>query len=284
MAKQAVWIGIAIGVFIAGLGIGYAVFSANQSVNFMQMTPKQMQQMMSNPQIMTQWHQTMMSNPQMMNNWMNTMMSNPQSMQQIHDIMMSNPQHMQTMMNAIGPTMMNSMMNNSQMSQQMVGMMMQNQQFMHRMMTNSQFQQNWMGPWISNSTNWQGMMGSGWMNQGMMKNKMMGPMMMGTPITKESDILKTIDKIEDLLNQVSIKYHDGDSSGALSTATEAYLENYEYIEGTVAAKDQHLMEKVELMLRQDLRHAINTDQPAEKIDSKIDSIKQELGNIRNLFQ
>jgi len=112
---------------------------------------------------------------------------------------------------------------------------------------------------------------------------MMSPMMMGTPITKQADVLKTIDNIEDLLDQVSTKYHEGDSTGALATATEAYLENYEYIEGAVADKDPSLMGKVELMLRLDLRHAINTGQSAEDIDSTIESIKEELGNIRKLF-
>lgn len=109
-------------------------------------------------------------------------------------------------------------------------------------------------------------------------------MMMGAAITKETDVIKTIDKIEDLLEQVSTKYNEGDSSEALSLATEAYLENYEYIEGAVASKDGVLMEKVELMLRQDLRHAINTAQPSEDIDAKIDSIKEELQKIRILFQ
>jgi hypothetical protein len=107
--------------------------------------------------------------------------------------------------------------------------------------------------------------------------------MMGTPITKDTDVLKTIDNIEVLLDQVSAKHHDGDSAGALATATEAYLENYEYIEDAIADKDSALMSKVELMLRMELRHAINTDQSAEEIDSIIGSIKEELGNIRELF-
>jgi hypothetical protein len=261
MANQAIWIGIAVGVFFAGLGIGYAVFSASTPV----MGPGNRQQMMAQ----------MMSDPQVMNDWMNQIMANPQTMQKMHDVMMNNPQHMQTMINTMGPNMM--------------GHMMQNQQFMHEMMMDPQFQQNWMGPWMSNSTNWNMMVGAGWINQDMMgpgmmgSGMMMGPMMMGTPITKQADIIKTIDNIENLLDQVSTKYNEGDSTGALSSATEAYLENYEYIEGAVAEKDQNLMQKVELMLRRDLRHAINTNQPAEEIDSQIDSIKEELAKIKDLF-
>jgi len=32
------------------------------------------------------------------------------------------------------------------------------------LMKNQQFQQNWMGPWMMNDTNWRGMMGSGMMS------------------------------------------------------------------------------------------------------------------------
>ena len=289
MVNQAVLIGIAAGVFFAGLGVGYAVFQSNTNNITLNQRQQLMTQMMSDPQVMNSWMNNMMQNPTMMNQWMGTMMGNQQFMQQMHNSMMSNPQHMQMMAGMMGPDMMGYMMNNPQMNQQMMNTMMGNQQFMHGMMMNPQFQQNWMGPWMSNSTNWKGMMGSGWMNQGMMKNNMMGPgmmggnMMMGTPITKESDVLKTIAKIETLLDQVSTKYHSGDSAGAMSAATEAYLENYEYIEGTVAKKDQNLMQKVELLLRVDLRSAINTNQPIKEIDSTINSIKEELGKIKKLF-
>jgi len=81
MTKNVLVIGVAIGVFFAGLGVGYAVFQVNQP-NFANMNPQQMQQMMNNPQMMSQWHQTMMNNPQVMNNWMNTMMQNPNMMNQ----------------------------------------------------------------------------------------------------------------------------------------------------------------------------------------------------------
>jgi hypothetical protein len=303
MTSQYVWIGIAIGVFFGGLGIGYAVFSATQPVNFMNMTPLQMQQMMNNPQMMTQWHQTMMNNPQAMNSWMNTMMQNPnmmnqwmgtmmgnqQFMQQMHNSMMNNPQHMQTMATMMGPNMMGYMMNNPQMNQQMMNTMMGNSQFMHGMMMNPQFQQNWMGPWMSNSTNWQGMMGSGWMNQGMMRggmmggNTMMGNWMMGQPITKNNDVLSTINNIEKLLDQTSSEYRNGNQDKAFSLATTAYLENYEYVESTIAAKDLKLMQKIELMLRVDLRSLIQNGASEDDVDAKIDSIKTDLAQVKKLF-
>ena len=265
MASQAILIGIAIGVFFAGLGIGYAVFQSSPSSVTLESRQQMMAQMMSDPTTMNDWMNQMMANPQAMQKMHDTMMNNPDHMKQMHDTMMNNPQHMQQMMA--------QMMMDPAAMQQMHQMMFQDPQHMQQMMG------------MMNNTNWQGMMGPGSMwNSGMMgQGMMMSPMMMGTPITKQSDVLKTIDNIEDLLDQVSTKYAEGDSAGALSTATEAYLENYEYIEGAIASKDPDLMEKVELMLRRDLRHAINTDQSVEEINSTIDSIKEELDNIRNLF-
>ncbi|HSA98415.1 MAG TPA: hypothetical protein VLF17_04990 [Candidatus Nitrosotenuis sp.] len=264
MANQALLIGVAVGVFFAGLGVGYAIFQASQP-NFANMSPQQMQQMMSNPQMMAQWHQTMMNNPQAFNNWMG---------------MMNNPQYMNQMMGA--------MMGNPQMSQYMMNTMMGNPQFMHTMMGNPQFQQNWIGPWMSNSTNWKGMMDSGWMNQGMMGNNMMGGNMMGNwkagqPTTKNNEVLSTINNIEKLLDQVSSKYGSGDKNDALSLATSAYLENYEYVESAIAAKDLKQMEKIELFLRVDLRSMIQNGKSVDDVNAKIDSIKAELEKVKKLF-
>lgn len=293
MTNQYLWLGIVIGVFIAGLGIGYAI---NQYTVTPNMMAQNMQQMMLNPaqrqQMMNQW----MQNPQAMNDWMGNMMSNPQAMQKLHDIMMNdpthmqkmhetmmnNPQHMQTMAGMMGPGMVNYMMNDTNLSQQMMSTMMQNHQFMQGMMTNSQFQQNWMGPWMNNNTNWRNTMGS-YMNPGMMSSDM-GYNMMGTPITKNNDVVSTVKNIESLLDQISSKYKSGNKDAAFSLASTAYLENYEYIEGKIASKDRQLMEKTELMLRVDLRNLIKNGSPQTDIDSKIDSIKDELEKVKSLFK
>lgn len=116
MASQGIWIGIAIGVFFAGLGIGYAVFQSSNQLNFANMTPQQMQQMMNNPQAFNSWMNTMMQNPQYMNQMMGTMMQNPQ----------------------FGNWMMGPMMNNPQFMNQ----------WMSTMMNDPNFQQQYMGPWM----------------------------------------------------------------------------------------------------------------------------------------
>lgn len=143
MVSQSVLIGITVGVFFAGLGIGYAVFYSSQS-NFAHMTPQQMHQMMSNPQMMSQWHQTMMDDPQAFNSWMGLMMQNPHHMNQMMGSMMQNPQ--------FGNWMIDPMMSNQQVMNGMMGQMMNNPQLMNRwmstMMDNPNFQQQYMGPWM----------------------------------------------------------------------------------------------------------------------------------------
>jgi len=77
MVNQYIWIGVTIGVFFAGVGIGYGVLQSTYQPQHMMYT----QQMMNDPNTMIQWHKTTMNNPAYMDSWMNIMMNDPQSMQ-----------------------------------------------------------------------------------------------------------------------------------------------------------------------------------------------------------
>src|SRR5574337_1757531 len=125
MTSQYVWIGITIGVLVAGIGIGYAVFINTYNPYAMMMgNPAMFNQMMvRNPQFSGQYMGYMMQNPQYMNQWMS-----------------QNPQYMSQWMG--------SMMQDPQLRQQMYNYMLQNQDFMYNMMKNSNFQNNYMGPWM----------------------------------------------------------------------------------------------------------------------------------------
>lgn len=85
MINQSVWIGITIGVFFAGLLIGYATFQTSTTTVSM-MNSQQMQQMMNDPQFMNQWQQHMMQNPQQMQQWM----SSPEHLKQMETMMQEN--------------------------------------------------------------------------------------------------------------------------------------------------------------------------------------------------
>ena len=145
MVSQGILIGIAVGVFFAGIAIGIAALQPTSM-----MTGQNMQQMMNDPQ--------------QMNQWMNTMMNDPQAMQQMHDMMMSNPQHMNQMMG----TMMDSMMNDPELQQQMMTQMMNNQAMMDYMMNNQDVMNMMMG---SNMMDGNMMMGGHMMGSGMMSSQ-----------------------------------------------------------------------------------------------------------------
>lgn len=96
MVSQSVWIGITIGVFFAGLLIGYATLQSSAPTMSM-MTSQQMQQMMNDPQFMNQWQQQMMQNPQQMQQWM----SSPEHLTQMKTMMQQNHDFMAQMMKVI---------------------------------------------------------------------------------------------------------------------------------------------------------------------------------------
>lgn len=131
MTSQYVWIGIAIGVFFAGLGIGYAVFVNTFNPYPMMGQPQFFNQMMArNPQYAGQYMGYMMQNQQYMNQWFS---QNPQYAGQYMGYMMQNPQ----------------------LRQQMYGYMFQNKDFMYSMMGNRTFQSQYMGPWMMQNQQFQ---------------------------------------------------------------------------------------------------------------------------------
>ena len=116
MTNRYVWIGIAVGLFFAGLGIGYVVFTNTYASNYM---------MMQNPQTV---NQIMQNNPQFVDQWMNYMMLNPQARNEWTSAIVNNPNFMNQWMSTI--------MQNSKFQQQYMGpwMMVQNPSLMQGMM------------------------------------------------------------------------------------------------------------------------------------------------------
>lgn len=100
MLNQYVLIGIVVGVFCAGLGIGYALFINTYNPYQMMGSPAMFSQMMS-------------QNPKYVNQWMGSMMQDPQLRQQMYNYMLQNQDFMYNMMknsnfqnNYMGPWMM----------------------------------------------------------------------------------------------------------------------------------------------------------------------------------
>lgn len=195
MANRYVWIGIAAGVFFAGIGIGYAIFVNTYTPPWMNPNSPQFSQMMAqNPQMINTMMQNQASRQQMMTAMMNDPAARQQMMQdqQFMQQMMSDPQFSQQMLQRMQQNQqfmqntMNSMMNDPTVNQQMMGMMMQNQQFMQQWMSNSQFQQNWMYPHMMQ--NWR-------MGPGMGPGMMMGGSMMNYGINPTTSPAVMTDKV-----------------------------------------------------------------------------------------
>ena len=119
MVNQAIWVGIAVGVFFAGLGVGYAVFQSSPSSVTLS-RQQMMSQMMSDPQAMNEFMNQIMIDPQAMQKVHQTMLDNPQHMQQMHQMMMDDPDHMKAMMDMMGPDRMMQGMMEQMMEQMMV--------------------------------------------------------------------------------------------------------------------------------------------------------------------
>lgn len=97
MTSQYIQIGIIAGVFFAGLGIGYVIFTAI-TPNYIIQSPQLSNQIMSDPQFRNMWINYMMFNSQALNDWTNTMMNNPNFMNALMTAMMKNPQFQQQYM------------------------------------------------------------------------------------------------------------------------------------------------------------------------------------------
>jgi hypothetical protein len=79
-----------------------------------------------------------------------------------------------------------------------------------------------------------------------------------------------------LLNQTMDEYSRGNSSGAEELATQAYLDNFEYVEPALEQKGAtDLKEQIEGMMRE-LRDMIRDDATIEEVDSHINATDAKL--------
>jgi S-adenosylmethionine/arginine decarboxylase-like enzyme len=101
---------------------------------------------------------------------------------------------------------------------------------------------------------------------------------------EEQDHIAIINNIKSLLTQLIATYESQDYQGAESIATEAYLENYEYIEIPLAQRDQQLMEQTEVMLREELRQMITDRVPIEQLEQHVTMINVNLDRAAELLQ
>ncbi|MBI2005297.1 MAG: PEFG-CTERM sorting domain-containing protein [Candidatus Aenigmarchaeota archaeon] len=94
--------------------------------------------------------------------------------------------------------------------------------------------------------------------------------------TVEISPLEYIDENEKLLNEVKTTYRNGDAETAFALASEAYLDNYEFVEAPLAELDGELMLKIETEMREELRNMIKAGASPDEIDAQVDMILADL--------
>ena len=98
--------------------------------------------------------------------------------------------------------------------------------------------------------------------------------------SSETSLSEYISNIRDMLEQARSEYARGNGADALSLATKAYLDNYEFLEAPlIQAGERELMEEVEIMIREELRSAIRNGSPAASISSQIDTVLSKMNDV-----
>jgi hypothetical protein len=95
--------------------------------------------------------------------------------------------------------------------------------------------------------------------------------------------VQVIEDIQVLLNKILHEYKAQNYTGAEELATVTYLENYEYIEAPLEKENKALMKATEIMLREDLRTAIDDKVPLKEVQELINNININLDRAKQLF-
>lgn len=98
----------------------------------------------------------------------------------------------------------------------------------------------------------------------------------------EVDIFTYFDEIERLLEEARTEYRNGNAPLAHDLVSEAYLDNYEFVEGPLGEIDPELMVKIEIDMREDLRNMIQNDESPDVVDAQIDMILTDLAAAKKV--
>jgi predicted secreted protein with PEFG-CTERM motif len=100
-------------------------------------------------------------------------------------------------------------------------------------------------------------------------------------VESEEDLLVYVENIENLLTSVKTEYQNGNTDTALSLATKAYLDNFEFLEGPLEESgNEELVHEIEIMMREDLREMIKNKAPSNEIDQHVDSILEKMESVK----
>ena len=96
----------------------------------------------------------------------------------------------------------------------------------------------------------------------------------------ETNLLDYVSEIRRLLEDARIEYREGNADLASKLVREAYLDNYEYLEGPLDdAGERELMLEVETLMREELRNRMKTGAPVAEINERIDVLMERMDTV-----
>ncbi|HSA98619.1 MAG TPA: PEFG-CTERM sorting domain-containing protein [Candidatus Nitrosotenuis sp.] len=100
--------------------------------------------------------------------------------------------------------------------------------------------------------------------------------------SEETDLLIYVENIRSLLQQTKEQYAAGNTDDALSLATKAYLDNFEYLESPIVKQNPELKDDMEQMMRVELRDMIKNGSPSSEVDAHIDKILLRMNDVAKI--
>ena len=108
------------------------------------------------------------------------------------------------------------------------------------------------------------------------------------PSRNENESSKSIHYLQNargLLNQTSVEYKNKNYTGAEELATDAYLDNFEYVEHVLEQKGSHSMvQNIEHLMREELRDLLKNKANQTELDKTIEATDAQLFKALNLLK
>lgn len=100
--------------------------------------------------------------------------------------------------------------------------------------------------------------------------------------SEDTDLLDYVENIRSLLKETKEEYAAGNTDEALSLATKAYLDNFEFLESPIAQQNPELKDEMEHMMREQLRDMIKSGAPASEVDAQVDAILLKMNDVAKI--
>ncbi len=101
--------------------------------------------------------------------------------------------------------------------------------------------------------------------------------------TQDTSLSTYYANVKSLLSQAKASYASGDHDTALNLVTQAYLDNFEFIEPTLADQNATLEGNLEDSIRGDLRDMIKNGTSVSGVSAQIDMIQSQLDGVASVI-